>query len=108
MRRRRSKYGAIKTAVGTLTFDSKAEARVYQELLARERLGEIVDLECQVPFRLAVNGEQVAAYIADFCFVDAHSGEFHTVDVKGYKTAMYRLKAKLFRAVWGWNIEERT
>lgn len=107
--KRRTKYRAVRTTIDGLTFDSKAEARVYQQLRVRERLGEIVRLECQVPFRLAVNGDHVAAFIADMTYVVAKSGEFVVVDVKSEftrKLPVYRLKRKLFRACYGWDIHE--
>jgi hypothetical protein len=52
-----------------ISFDSKAEARVWGDLKVRERLGEIVQLERQVPFRLAVNGEHVCKLWREPCNV---------------------------------------
>lgn len=104
--KRRTKYRAVRTTIDGLTFDSKAEARVYQQLRVRERLGEIVRLECQVRFPLVVNGEKVMTWVADFVYADAATGELHTVDVKGFRTRDYIGKSKLFRACYGWPIEE--
>lgn len=109
--RRGPKYGNRKVQVGGQVFDSTAEARVYLELSARQRAGEIRDLATQVRFPLLVNGLRVCSWVADFTYVDWPSGEFHAVDVKSAFTRtlpVYRLKAKLFQACMGFAIEERT
>lgn len=47
-----SKFHNIKTVVGETTFDSRAEARRYEQLLAMERAHLISDLECQPKYFL--------------------------------------------------------
>ena len=71
----RSKYGNVKTERATLHFDSKKEAKRFDELLAMERAGEIKDLRLQVEFTLqaaytTTTGERVRAnrYLADFAY----------------------------------------
>jgi len=104
---RRPKYRNRKTVVDGLVFDSAKEARVYQELRVRERLREIEQLTCQVTFPLhGRDGTKTCHYRADFTYVVKATGEFVTVDVKGYKTPMYTLKSKLFRSEYGWSITE--
>ncbi|MDD3747626.1 MAG: DUF1064 domain-containing protein, partial [Anaerostipes sp.] len=44
---RYSKYGARKTVIDGITFDSKREAKRYQELKLLEQAGEISYLELQ-------------------------------------------------------------
>lgn len=108
---RTSKYRNRKTTIHGLTFDSAAEAAVYCTLRMRAMRGEIVQLERQVRFPLIVNGDVVATWIADFTYVDRHSGEFHAVDVKSSFTRTlreYRTKRKLVRACYGFDIEEVT
>lgn len=103
------KYNNRRTALDGLIFDSRREAQHYRGLKALEARGEVSDIQCQVPFRLSVNGTHVCAWIADFTWVDPRSGEFHAVDVKSPFTRtlpVYRLKAKLFKAVMGFSIEE--
>ena len=51
-RKTRNKYGAKKTQVGEVTFDSKKEAQRYMELQLLERAGEITDLRRQVKIDL--------------------------------------------------------
>ena len=47
-----SKYGAIKTVLDGIKFDSKAEARRWAELRLLERAGQIHDLQRQVKLEL--------------------------------------------------------
>jgi hypothetical protein len=47
---KKSKYGAVKTEVDGIMFDSKREASRYQELRLLEQAGEITNLRLQVPF----------------------------------------------------------
>ncbi|WP_416330616.1 DUF1064 domain-containing protein, partial [[Clostridium] innocuum] len=49
---KKSKYGAVKTEVDGIKFDSKHEALRYQELRLLEQAGEITNLRLQVPFEL--------------------------------------------------------
>ncbi len=51
-RKTRNKYGAKKTQVGEITFDSKKEAQRYMELQLLERAGEISNLRRQVKIDL--------------------------------------------------------
>ena len=69
-------------------FMSKAEAGRYVELRKMELAGKIQDLRLQVPFKLSV-----CKYIADFVYMQ--DGQRVVEDVKGMKTAMYRLKKKM-------------
>lgn len=48
----RNKYGAVKTTVNGIVFDSKAEAGFYEYLLAEQKLGRIEKIELQKKFTL--------------------------------------------------------
>ena len=48
----RNKYGNKKTVVDGITFDSRKEAKRYQELKLLEKAGEIKDLRRQVKYEL--------------------------------------------------------
>ena len=101
---RRSKYGNVRVTVDGHKFDSKREARRYGELKLLQRAGKISDLLLQVRFPLVVNGHVICAYIADF---DYREGSYRvTEDVKGVRTAVYRIKAKLMKALHGVTIRE--
>lgn len=114
--------------VNGITFDSKKEAKRYQELLLLERAGQIVDLETQVKFELIpsqrVDGkvvERACTYVADFAYlVPTHGqeideeGRVHfwdgyepvVEDTKGFKTKDYIIKRKLMLWVHGIRIKE--
>lgn len=100
---RRHKYGAKKTKIDGITFDSKLEARRYQELKLLERSGLISKLKLQPRYELVPsytngNGRKVRAmhYIADFEYYDHEKKRTIIEDVKGHKTREYQLKKKIF------------
>lgn len=103
----KSKYHAKKTIVDGITFDSAREARRYQELKLLERAGEIRGLRRQVRFELLpafdVDGKHYrpTTYIADFTYTDAKTGKKIVEDVKGMRTDVYKLKAKMFAHRYG-------
>jgi hypothetical protein len=96
-----SKYHATKTKVGDLTFDSKLEARRWNELLMLQRNGAITALQRQVPFEMTVNGHLICTYRADFVYTLTESGDRIVEDAKGVMTPEFRLKAKLMEAIHG-------
>lgn len=96
---KRSKYGAKKTVVDGITFDSQAEAARYGVLKIVQASGLITDLRLQVPYQITVNGKKVCRYVADFVY--SENGKEVVEDVKGMKTPVYNLKKKLMEAVFG-------
>ena len=106
-RRRRNKYGARPVWVGNRRFDSRKEARRYEELRLLECAGEIRDLQCQVAFELlpAEGKERPVVYVADFVY-RAKDGTLVVEDTKGYRTREYRLKKRLLWALHGIRIRE--
>lgn len=104
--KRGNKYGARKTVVDGITFDSKAEAAYYAGLKRRETLGEIANVELQRPFVLvAGDGQLVGVYKADFAFDDLVEGRWRVIDVKGHDTALSRFKRKFVKALHGIDVE---
>lgn len=120
-----SKYGSKKATVGGITFDSKKEARRYQELCLLLRAGKISGLELQKRFELIPaqyetyerygkkgqrlkDGqrciENAVTYVADFVYV--RDGEIAVEDTKGVKTKDYIIKRKLMLWVHGIRIHE--
>ena len=96
----------------TITFDSEKERDYYLLLKDRERRGEIIDLKRQVeieiqPGFILPSGEKIRpiTYRADFTYYDNIDSSVHIIDVKGYKTEIYKLKKKLL-AYQGYYIEE--
>lgn len=102
---RRSKYGAKKTVVDGIRFDSKAEARRWCELVVMQKAGEISNLTRQVPFELAPKVKYTDAaratpalrIVVDFVYRD-RSGQIVYEDCKGVVTEGARIKRHLMMA----------
>lgn len=108
---RRSKYGNKKTEVDGITFDSKAEARRYVDLKLLEKAGQIGDLRLQPVYQLrGPRGGVVCKYIADFEYKEldktGYAKRLVVEDVKGTRTRLFSLKAKLFADNFGFKITE--
>jgi len=104
-----SKYKNRKVEIDGVSFDSVKEGRRYGELRLLERAGQIQDLELQKRFPIRINDELVCAYVADFVYREASSGQQVVEDVKSPFTRqhpVYRLKNKLMHAVLGVTIRE--
>ena len=107
---RRSKYRSIKTTVDGITFDSKKEAKRYQELKLLQRANKIEDLRLQVPYVLidkSKYGRQIK-YIADFVYYDKELRQEVVEDTKSEatKTPVYRLKKRLLAEKYDIEIKE--
>jgi hypothetical protein len=103
---KRSKYGAQKTVLDGITFDSKAEANYYAALKLREKAGEVGGVELQRPFPLMVaSGIVVGSYRADFAFWDHKEDRFRVIDVKGFDTPLSKWKRKHVKAQYGLDVE---
>ena len=107
-----NKYFARRTERDGIKFDSEAEAARYCQLRLLERAGHITELRRQVPFELVpaekdMNGKKLRAlvYRADFVYRDNY-GALHVEDVKGVRTAVYKLKKRLMWHIHGIEIEE--
>ena len=122
-----NKYNAKKVSVDGIEFDSKKEARRYQELLLLQKAGEIYMLERQKVYELlpaqrepdtvgkrggVIKGkllERAVEYVADFVYTDKH-GKTVVEDVKGFREggayAVFVLKRKLMLYRYGIKIIE--
>lgn len=96
-----SKYHAQPTVVDGFRFDSKREAERYLELKVLVQ-GTV---EVHPRFPLYVGDVLIATYEADFRY-ETPDGEVVVEDVKGVKTAVYRLKKKLVEVLYGIKITE--
>lgn len=93
-------------------FDSRKEARRYEELRMLEKAGKITDLKKQVKFQLVPHQkgadgkviERAVNYIADFTYVQ--DGKYVVEDTKGYKLPEYIIKRKLMLYIHGIRIKE--
>lgn len=87
-----TKYKAQRTKIGDRNFASKLEASVYQMLQFRERAGEISDIKCQ--HRVNLIGQ--VFWRVDFSYIDNATNERCFVEAKGFRTADYEIKKKLW------------
>lgn len=110
----RSKYGNQKTETAGITFDSKKEARRFEELRQLESIGAISDLRLQVDFTLQeaytdTAGQRVRAirYKADFTYYI--EDRLIVEDVKSEatrKNRVYTIKKKMMAERYGISIQE--
>jgi len=89
-----------------VVFDSKKEARRFDDLILLLKAGKISGLMLQPSFEIIpqvkCEGHRTMAlrkYVADFRYVE--NGITIVEDVKGFKTDMYRIKKQLFLAKYG-------
>lgn len=121
-----SKYHNQRVVINGEKFDSKREAAYYQELLLREKAGQIRNIQRQMTFHLCCpqmdeNFKQpespivhyVAAYLADFTYEERDGFTPPVIwrkvvaDVKGAKnTQMFALKKKWLELQHGIVIRE--
>ena len=117
-----SKYHSEKVTIDGETFDSRKEARRWQELRLLQKAGQISELRRQVKFVLiptqravdtmgpkggVIKGkvlEREVAYIADFVYKE--DGKTVVEDTKGMKTKDYIIKRKLMLWVHGIKVKE--
>lgn len=122
-----NKYGSKKVEIDGIVFDSKKEAKRYQELLLLEKAGAIKHLQRQVKYvlipaqRESTNEiytkgrnkgcfkqgkllERECTYTADFVYIQ--DCKFIVEDTKGFRTKDYIIKRKLMLYNYGIRIKE--
>lgn len=105
-----NKFKNIKTTLDGIVFDSKKEAKRYEELKLLQKAKQITHLRTQPKFTLIQgfrdNEGQIqrgSAYVADFEYFDIKSRRWIVEDVKSVATAklpLFRLKLKLFKSLY--------
>ena len=98
----RSKYGAIPTIYNGVRYASKRESQYAMQLdaLKKARGADRVKTWIGQPrFPMVVNGVKICTYVADF-LVKYADGRVIVVDVKGVETSVFRLKQKLYAALY--------
>ena len=100
----RNKYGAKKTLVGDINFDSKKEAGRWMELQLLERAGVISELQRQVKIDLMgqhgpllTRTGRKMRFTVDFAYTE--KGAVIYEDVKGYATRDYEVRVAAARAM---------
>lgn len=108
-----NKFGAKKTIIGDLKFDSRKEADYYCNLVlqqkAKNEADRVISIELQPRFDIVVNDIVIGFYKADFS-VKYADGSKKVIDVKGLKQGsayqLFRLKKKLVEALYDIKIIE--
>ena len=106
------KYHNKKVIYDGYTFDSIREKNYYIKLKLLEKSGKIKELELQKEFELQpsfkLNNKtsRKITYRADFTYKTTEDDKLHVIDVKGFRTDVYRLKKKLFEYKYRIEIEE--
>lgn len=90
---------AKKTEVGGIKYDSKFEGGYAKELITRQKAGDITRFESHVQIPLNVNGYHICNYYIDFK-VYHNDGTIEYVETKGYPTPVWKLKWKIFEALY--------
>ncbi|MDT2766527.1 DUF1064 domain-containing protein [Lactococcus raffinolactis] len=101
---KKHKYGAKKTVIDGIEFDSKAEALYYQ--LHKHDKGMKMQEKFVLMDKFKLNGKayREIAYKPDFTFYDDQGNLIKVVDVKGIMTPEFRIKSKLFASRYGMQI----
>ena len=114
-----------KTEVDGIVFDSQTEAEYYEYLKAEKKAGRIKSFTMQDEFIiqekfLLINGERISSSVKNFsklqkanpgCTVQAikyradfmvhyKDGSVRVIDVKGQKTADFKIKEKMFNYMY--------
>lgn len=97
--KKENKYKAQKKEYNGEIFDSTFEAKIAQELDWRVKGGDIQSYETQVEIRIIVNGVFICKHLMDFV-ITHNDGSIEYVEAKGYETAVWKLKKKLFLALY--------
>ena len=109
---RRSKYNAVKVEIDGYIFDSKLEARRFEELKLLRSAGEIESLEVHPEFGIPPKDRHrfdrwghICKVVLDFGY-RSHGRQCQVYeDVKGKDNALSRLKRKLVQAFYGFEVE---
>ena len=96
---KQNKYNAKSTEYGGLVYHSKKEAAYAQELDLRIKAKDIKSWKRQVRIDLKVYGQHICNYYMDFVITHNDDSEEY-VEVKGFQTEVWRLKWKIFIAIY--------
>ena len=95
---KKNKYKAVKIDYKGIRFDSKLEARVYEDLEFQLNAGVLKEIKRQVKIPLMVNGVLICNYYCDFRTVDKY-GQVVYREAKGMELPLWQVKKKLFLAL---------
>lgn len=91
-----------------VVFASRLEMRHYIGLVEQQRAGLISNLRRQVKFELNIGSEHITNYVSDFVFYDNVLKKEIVADSKGKRTALFIVKARLMKIIYGIDVLELT
>ena len=94
-----TKYHNKHTQYAGHSYMSKLEADVAWQLDMRIKTGEVKSYQRQVRIPLEVKGKHICDYIIDFV-VKCTDGTTEYLEAKGFETEVWRLKWKIFSALY--------
>lgn len=100
--KKRHKYNAQSVELDGIKFDSLKEAKFYEELKMRKRVGDIHDFKVKPRFTLQpgfkLNKKSIRPIVIIPDFIIYHNNSSHeVVDVKGKATQAWQIKWKMLK-----------
>ena len=95
------KYGAIRCEMDGIKFGSKLEKSYYQKLKILQASGEILFFLRQTPFHLPGEVRYVIDFVEFWAPKDGDQGDVIFTEVKGFMTAMAKLKIAQTESLYG-------
>lgn len=107
--KRKRKFNNTIVTLDGHRFDSKAESRRYLVLRDMAIKRQITDLQIHPKYKfegvLTEKGRPYT-YCADFVYYDKRTNEIVVEDVKGMKTAVYKMKKSLMKYFYNISVKE--
>lgn len=96
--KKKAKYRNVRTMIDGIWFDSKLEARYYNDLKLRLAAGGIAGFSYKAKFILTpeAEGMRKSEYITDF-IIFHNDNTYEIIDTKGVRTKEYILKMKYMK-----------
>lgn len=100
-----NKYRAKKTEYNGVVYHSKLESAYAEELDWRVKAKEIKSWDRQVKLDLKINDTHITNYYIDFV-IHHNDGSKEYVECKGVETPDWKIKWKIFEAIFDDNFRE--
>lgn len=99
-KKKQNKYNATKYDYNGIIYHSKKEAAFAKELDLRIKAKDIKSWTRQEKISIDVNGHHICNYYIDFT-ITHNDNSIEFTEIKGYETDVWKLKWKLFEALYG-------
>ena len=92
------KYVSCTCTLGHM-HNSRDEKSYCNVLKYRKDAGDIKSFKVEVYYPFVINGHKICGHYVDFQVVN-NDGTIHVEEYKGFETALWRIKKKLFKACY--------